>query len=269
LVRDNTFISPYADVEYQPQDFCCTDAINDHAARFVTEPQKHTAEKPFFMYVAHTAAHWPMHAKDADIAKYQGRYESGYDTIRTARLEKMRELGLLDPRWQVSPQAGDWSNVKDKAWESRCMEVFAAMLDCMDQGIGRLVDTLKKIGQFELMSTCVDLADVSYPDEFDGQSIQPMEGVSLMPAFAGPSLNRLNPIFWEHEGNRAIRVGDWKLVSKHPGDWELYDIAADRTEMHDLATQEPARVKEMSSKWEAWAGRVGVRPWPLGDKKRK
>ncbi len=389
LARDNAFISPYADAEYQPREFYYTDAINDQAARFLTEHKARNADQPFFLYMAHTAAHWPMHAKDTDIAKYKGKYDAGYDTIRASRLAKMKQLGLLDSRWQVTPQAGDWSKVENKAWEARCMEVYAAMLDCMDQGIGRLVETLKMNGQFEntlilylqdnggcaegmgrtgpfkpradaptlpplakdflqpdmipkqtrdglpmrqgagvmpggadtfigygkawanvsntpfreykhweheggistpliahwpagiarersgkleaqpahlidLMATCVDLAGAKYPAEFAGQKIQPMEGVSLAPAFAGKPLNRAQPIFWEHEGNRAIRSGDWKLVSKHPDGWELYDLAADRTEMHDLAAQQPERVKEMSAQWEAWAQRVGVLPWPLG-----
>ena len=394
LVRDNAFISPYADLEYQPREFYYTDAINDHAARFVTEHKERSPDKPFFLYMAHTAAHWPMHAKESDIAKYKGKYDAGYDAIRAARLEKMKQLGLLDPRWQVSPQAGDWSAVENKAWEARCMEVYAAMLDCMDQGIGRLVETLKKNGQYEntlilylqdnggcaegmgrngpfksradaptlpsfakdylqpdmipkqtrdgypvrqgagvmpggadtyigygkawanvsntpfreykhweheggistplvahwprgiandrdgkleprpahlidIMATCLDLAGATYPTEFSGQKIQPMEGVSLAPAFAGQPLDRPQPLFWEHEGNRAIRTGDWKLVSKHPGAWELYDIAADRTEMHDLAAQQPERVKEMSAQWDRWAKRVGVMPWPLNGGKQK
>lgn len=394
LVRDNAFISPYNDSDYKPKEYYYTDAINDHAAKFVTDHKQQNAEKPFFLYMAHTAAHWPMHAKEADIAKYKGKYDEGYDNIRAARIKKMMKNGLLDPRWQISPQAGDWSKVENKEWESRCMEVFAAMLDCLDQGIGRLVDTLKKNDQYEntlilflqdnggcaegmgrgspfkarensptlaplandylqpdmipkqtrdgypmrqgdgvmpggadtyigygrswanvsntpfreykhweheggistpliahwpkgipdarhgkleaqpshlidLMATCVDLSGAKYPTELNGNKIQSMEGISLAPAFGGSSLKRSNPIFWEHEGNRAIRVGDWKLVSKHPGDWELYNIAADRTEMHDLASQQPDRVKEMTLSWEAWAKRVGVMPWPLdgGEKK--
>ena len=389
LTRDNTFISPFDDAEYQPEEFYYTDAINDHAARFVTEHTKSSPEKPFFMYMAHTAAHWPMHAKEADIAQYKGKYDAGYDAIRAARVEKMKRLGLLDERWKVSPQAGDWSKVDDKAWESRCMEVFAAMLDCMDQGIGRLVETLKKNGQYEntlilflqdnggcaegmgrgpngkpradapslavlakdylqpdmipkqtrdgypmrqgkgvmpggadtyigygeawanvsntpfreykhweheggistpliahwpqgiaesrngkleaqpshlidIMATCVDLGGGAYPKELNGNAIQPMEGVSLKPAFQGEPLNRPQPIFWEHEGNRAIRIGDWKLVSKHRGGWELYDMTTDRTEMNNLAATQLYRVKDMSAQWDAWAKRVGVAPWPLG-----
>ncbi len=123
----------------------------------------------------------------------------------------------------------------------------------------------------DIMATCIDLAGAKYPAEFNGQKIQPMEGVSLARAFAGQPLSRPQPIFWEHEGNRAIRMGGWKLVSKHPGGSELYDMAADRTEMNDLAAQQPERVKEMSALWEAWSQRVDVRPWPGGgeNKRRK
>ena len=89
-----------------------------------------------------------------------------------------------------------------------------------------------------------------------------MEGVSLRPALGGKSLARGQPIIWEHEGNRAVRSGQWKLVSKHPGGWELYDITADRTEQHDLAAKNTDRVREMSAHYDAWAQRAGARPWP-------
>ena len=394
LTRDNTFISPFADPEYQPAEYYYTDALNDHAARFVTDHAKSIPEKPFFLYLAHTAAHWPMHAKEADIAKYKGRYDIGYGRVRAARLEKMKSLGLLDERWEITPQAGNWVTLDRRPWEARCMEVYAAMLDCMDQGIGRLVETLKKNGQYDntlilylqdngacaetlgrngphqpradkptlppltngyippgksrkqtrdgypvregqgvmpgaadtfvayglnwanisntpfreykhwqheggistpliahwpkgiaegshdklnaapthlidIMSTCVDVSGAGYPKEHVGNTIPPMEGISLAPAFRERPITRPQPIFWEHEGNRAIRSGEWKLVSKHPGPWELYHMTADRTEMNDLAARQPDRVKEMTVQWDAWAKRVGVLPWPLGGNKVK
>jgi arylsulfatase len=87
-----------------------------------------------------------------------------------------------------------------------------------------------------------------------------MEGISLRPAFAGLPLGRPAPLFWEHEGNCAVRDGQWKLVLKHPGGWELYDVVADRTEQHDLAAQHAEIVERLRTQWEAWAKRVGVRP---------
>jgi arylsulfatase len=115
----------------------------------------------------------------------------------------------------------------------------------------------------DLMATAVDLAGAEYPKEFKGGPIEPMEGVSLRPAFSGRPLNRKEPIFFEHEGNRAVRDGRWKLVAKgRAGAWELYDFSADRTEMHDVAAGHPDKVAELSAKWEAWAARARVKPYP-------
>jgi arylsulfatase len=116
----------------------------------------------------------------------------------------------------------------------------------------------------DIMATCVDLGGGSYPKELHGERIQAMEGVSLVPLLKGEAIERGRPLFWKHEGNRAVRDGDWKLVAKHAGEWELYDMAADRTEMHDLASQQPDRVKAMAGQWDAWAKRVGMMPWPIG-----
>jgi arylsulfatase A-like enzyme len=119
LTRDNTLISPYADPEYQPELFYYTDAINDHAVRFIADHARDHGDQPFFMYVAHTAPHWPMHAKPEDIEKYRGKYDAGYDAIREARVQRMREMGLIDPRWDVTPQRGGaWDEVEDREFES-------------------------------------------------------------------------------------------------------------------------------------------------------
>lgn len=87
-----------------------------------------------------------------------------------------------------------------------------------------------------------------------------MEGVSLLPAFAGKPLERNEPLFWEHESNRAVRDGKWKLVAKEDQPWELYDMEKDRTEMNNLAAAEPGRVKAMAAQWDAWAARANVLP---------
>jgi arylsulfatase len=111
------------------------------------------------------------------------------------------------------------------------------------------------------MATCVDVSGATYPTDHAGEKITPLEGRSLVPAFGDGKIER-DAIYWEHEGNRAIRVGDWKLVAKGPAaPWELYDVKADRTETTDLAAQHPERVREMTAKWESWAHRAKVLPW--------
>jgi arylsulfatase len=149
LVRDNTLISPFDDPEYRPETYYYTDAISDHAVRYVREHSEANTGSPFLMYVAYTAPHWPLHAKPADIAKYDGRYDVGYDPIREARFQKAIEAGVISPGQSMAPTAGRWDDVDDKAWESAGMEVYAAMVDAMDQGIGRIVDELRAQGQFE------------------------------------------------------------------------------------------------------------------------
>lgn len=118
----------------------------------------------------------------------------------------------------------------------------------------------------DLMPTCLDAAGAAYPAEYNGHRIKPMEGKSLLPVFDGMSLER-RAIYWEHEGNRAVRVGRWKLVAKGAAGrdnvkWELYDIDADRGELHDLAEKDPDRVAEMSRSWRTYAERANVIPWP-------
>jgi arylsulfatase len=395
LARDNKQISIANDPEYRPAEFYYTDAISDHAVRFIREHSRDHAIQPFFLYVAFTAAHWPMHAKDSDIAKYRGRYDAGYAAIREARLAKQKQLDVVDSKWTTSPIAGDWDRVRNREFESRCMEVYAAMVDCMDQGIGRIVAELRQQGQLDntlilylqdnggcaetigrgnnatnradrptlpvmapdefqvnstpkqtrdgwpvrqgygvmpggpdtyiaygrewanvsnvpfreykhwvheggistpliahwpsgiaesqrnrlvrepgqlmdIMATCVEVAGAKYPTEFAGQPITPLEGVSLRPLFEARPLQRPQPLVWEHEGNRAIRVGDWKLVAKGPrAAWELYDLAKDRTEMNDLASKEPERVKDLAARWDAWARRSNVLPWPWNEEESR
>lgn len=112
----------------------------------------------------------------------------------------------------------------------------------------------------DIMATCVDVSGAEYPQQFQGQPITPLEGQSLRPVFDGKVIDR-EAIYWEHEGNRAIRVGDWKLVAKGAsGPWELYNVAVDRTESNDLAKAEPTRVRLLSAMWQAYAERAMVLP---------
>ena len=115
-------------------------------------------------------------------------------------------------------------------------------------------------------------AGAGYPEEHQGERIQPMEGVSLLPAFGGAALERSAPLCFEHHGNLALRDGRYKIVStfrrNQPRKWELYDMVADRTELRDLAAEQPERLRAMVGAWQAWADRVGVRTWPFPNKRR-
>src|SRR5262249_13553304 len=91
----------------------------------------------------------------------------------------------------------------------------------------------------DLMATCLDVAGAEYPKRFKDHDITPLEGKSLRPMFEGKTRPGHEAIFWEHEGNRAVRAGKWKLVEKHPGEWELYDLEKDRTELTNLAVKQP------------------------------
>jgi arylsulfatase len=384
LVRDDTPMSPAGDAEYKPEHYYFTDAIADQSVRYIKEHQASHADQPLLLYTAFTSPHWPLHAPAETIAKYKGKYDAGYEAIRAARFERMKGLGLIDPKWELSPAPQPWADVKNKEWEARCMEVYAAQIDRMDQGIGKIIDALKETGRLDntlilflhdnggcdenngrtagrpkkdanpqphaatdtqwmsrpyitrdgrpvrsgpkvmpgpddtfiaygrnwanvsntpfreykhyvheggistpliahwpvgiarkgeterepghlidIVATCVQLAGATFPKEFHGGPTVPLQGVSFAPLFAagGKPTPRGKPIFFEHEGNRAVRDGRWKLVAKGvKGAWELYDIDADRTEMHDLAASQPDRVKQMADAWQRWAQASNVLP---------
>ena len=330
--------------------FYMTDAFTHHAVEFVD--QHASKPDPFFLYLAYTAPHWPLHAWPQDIARYRGKYRMGWDRLRAQRHQRMIRMGLVDKRWPLTPRdpkVPAWDDVPaaDRdAWDLR-MSVYAAQIDRMDQGIGRVVDTLRRrnaldntlilfladnggcaeeniagemptspgpINSFtsyrtpwanasntpfrlykhwvheggistpliahwprgirarnqlnhspghliDVMATCLDLAQAPYPTEHRGRPVIPLEGRSLLPIFQTGSRQPHPALFWEHEGNRAVLQGDWKLVSRYPGDWELYNLAQDRTEMRNLAPNESARVVSMQSLYRAWARKCGVVEW--------
>ncbi len=393
LCRGNNYVTPENDKEYQPETYYYTDAISDHAVTFLREHAEVSPEKPAFLYLAYTTAHWPMHALPKDIAKYKGKYDGGYDPIRAARFQRIKEMGLVKEGVKLSRRPDDWEKTPNKEWEIRNMEVYAAMIDNMDQGIGRVVAELRRQGTLDntlifylqdnggcaegfgrykskrpyrtdykplgtdgfqakiwppmqtrdgrpvrngpdvmagpadsftgvsrgwanvsntpfreykhfaheggistpliahwpkgidvflngkldhqpghlidLMSTCLEVAGVSHPKEFGGHQIQPLEGVSLKPAFQGKKLGRKDALYFDHHLNGAIRDGQWKLVrygqtGREPKlrAWELYDMEKDRSETKNLANEHPKKVKALAAKWEEWAVRARVKPWP-------
>ncbi|MEA2063367.1 MAG: arylsulfatase [Gemmatimonadota bacterium] len=347
------------DTRWTPPDegFYITDAISDHAVEFIDQQyEQEGQEKPFFMYMAYTAPHWPLHALPGDIKKYLGKYMEGWDVLRQRRYERMIELGLIDPAWPLSPRDSEvppWEGIEDKKHWDRLMAVYAAMIDRMDQGIGRVLAKLREHGAYEntlvlflsdnggchenlhwlehlklnqegtlpgergsftaycrpwanfsntpfrlfkhwvheggnstpliahwpagigqagaithqpghiidLMATAIELADTRYPAEHNGKQVTPPEGKSLVPIFSGQTRQEHSEIYWEHEGNRAVRQGRWKLVSADDGQWELYDLVADRTELNNLAEKNPAKLAELIEKYKAWAAKCGVKPY--------
>lgn len=126
-----------------------TDSITDYSLKFLRE---HDKDSPFFLYVAYNAAHWPLHAKPEDIEQYKGRFSQGWDHFRETRHAKMKELGVVDPSWELSPRNPEvpaWEDEVHKAWQERRMEVYAAQITCMDRNIARIVQQLKASGELD------------------------------------------------------------------------------------------------------------------------
>ena len=145
LTLDNKPFDDFSD----DKDYYFTDAISDTAVRFVTEAER---DKPMLLYLAYTAAHWPLHARESDIAKFKGRYGMGWDQLRRQRFARMKELGVIDRDTPLSPRnetVPAWEKAGHRAWQERRMEVYAAQVAVMDEGIGRVVEALKRRGNFE------------------------------------------------------------------------------------------------------------------------
>jgi len=350
LAADNVLIEP-------GEGFFYTDAIVDQSIGFLEDHFSHESN-PFFLYMAFTAPHWPLHARDSTISKYLDIYTKGWDVVRDQRLGRMIEMGLIDSQWELTPRdqhAQEWAQLdKEKRTDmARRMAVYAAQIDEMDVNIGHLLGFLKEKGELDntiilfladnggcaelissgtdrttgsigqpesfesyslpwanasntpfrlykhwtheggistplivhwpdgvtnpgtlvhtpaqindIMATMVEIGKGIYPQKWNGRDIHPMEGKSLDPLFRGESMEE-RTFFWEHEGNRAVRIGKWKLVSEaifeYPfiQSWELYNLDADRTETVNLTEEYPEIVKELSGLWEEWAATHQVHP---------
>lgn len=146
---DGETFQPYTPKD---RDFYTTDAFTDYALKYLEEYEGESKSKPFFLYIAYNAPHDPLHAWPEDIAKYDGRYDSGWEAIRAARYARQTAMGLFCDNAPLSkPDFGDWSKLGDKAREeeTRRMEVYAAMVDRLDQNIGRVLRKVESMGELE------------------------------------------------------------------------------------------------------------------------
>lgn len=139
---------------HTPQDsgYYFTDDISDHACGFIDEHSSSTPDKPFFLYTAYTAPHWPLHARPQDIEKYKGRFSEGWDRLREQRLKRMSNMGIVKPDTELTKRDSTqpaWAETPNKEWQEQRMEVYAAQIDSMDQGIGRILDTLDKNNELD------------------------------------------------------------------------------------------------------------------------
>lgn len=138
-------------IEVDTEDFYYTEVIGEEAVKQIHGFAK--SDKPFFQYVAFTSPHWPLHAREEVTRKYLDRYRGGWTRLRRERYERMLKMGIIDnERWplpQKEPRVQDWDTIDHKEWRIRNMAVYAAMIDHMDQAIGKIVDALKEHGLFE------------------------------------------------------------------------------------------------------------------------
>jgi arylsulfatase A-like enzyme len=351
--RKVTFLLDGKEIQRQESSKYLTQAITDFAVQSLDKVKDDI--NPFFLYLAYNAPHWPIQALPEDIARYKGKYLQGWDSVRAARFQKQKELGIISKEWTLSERyenAPDWSslsNTEKEHWDTR-MAIYAAMVDRMDHCIGEVLEKLKQLKKDEntlilfisdnggsgdtvkqwdyvtqkngepgsvasidsydppwgnvsntpfklfkkntheggvaspfiayfpgtlkpgtishqvahltdIMPTFLDLAGIKYPSEFNGKRLVPAEGRSLKYLFGNPQLTKPKTIFWEHEGSRAVRQNDWKLVAEINQPWELYDLKKDRTETHNLANQYSEKVLELQKEWLEWSRKVGVVDW--------
>jgi len=338
-----------------------TVAIADHAIACLKLHKEECADKPFFQYVAFYSPHFPLHALQKDIDRYRENYKDGWDVIRKRRWERMKKMGLVDcalsdrdpdiwPGWNLKPKqleevygkgeagravAWDELTEEQKTFQATKMAIHAAMITRMDLEIGRVIDQLKEMGQYEntlilfaadngASAEQINRGDKHHKDAplgsaksyvclgpgwstaantpfrlhkhwnheggisspfiahwperikakgelrhdpshfidvvptvlaVAGGECKDRPGLSLLQAFAQDGSVKHDSLWWCHSGNRAIRMGDWKLSGRkgRKGKWELYDLKTDRCEMNDLSEKRPEVLNKLSKKWDDMA----------------
>jgi arylsulfatase A-like enzyme len=342
--------------------YYATSAVADHTVRWLREHAAKHSRRPFFAYVAFTAAHFPLQALSTDIARYEDVYSQGWEHVRARRYARQRQKGIVncalsppDPDYRAptydQPDLLDslgpgevlhslpWMKLTEeqKRFQARKQAIHAAMIERMDRAIGRIVRELRATGALDdtvvlflsdngasaeilvrgdghdplaepgsagsflclgpggatvsntpfrghkistheggvstplivhwpagiaargelrgdvghvvdVVPTILELAG-HRGDEWPAAGAPPPPGQSLVPALARNGTVRRDYIYFHHQGHRALRVGDWKIVSLPGKPWELYDLARDRSELHDLAAQKPGLVDRMTRRW--------------------
>jgi len=342
--------------------FYTTDAFTDYALDRLEEYKseftaKGKERKPFVLYLAYTAPHYPLHAWPEDIAKYSETYKVGWDKIAAERYKKMVKIGIFDGKYKAAGRDNNvpaWNTLskEKKAEAALAMSVYAAMIDRMDQNIGRVVKKVDALGIrnetlilfladnggcaekvdktpdippgpvggyrtlgkpwanacntpfrmyksddyeggactpmianwpsvikpgtvteqvghiIDFVPTFAELAGAEIPEtrnSIDGDKeikLKKVTGKSLVPIFEGKKREGHKLLFFAHSGNRAVRKGDWKAVSPkgNKKEWELYNLAQDRTELNNVAKENPELTKELADAWEAWSKECEEKP---------
>ncbi len=182
------------------ENFYVTDAFSDNAVKFLDQHGREGKDAPFFLHLCYTAPHFPLHAKPEDIAKYRGHYRDGWDRLRERRFARQKELGLLPPETKLSrrdPVAKAWDDVpaaERDEWDLR-MAVYAAMIDCMDQGVGRVMEAVDRLGARE-NTLVLFLSDNGASAE--ALDSWPNPGAAIAPARRPARRNRI--IVWKSAG---------------------------------------------------------------------
>ncbi len=205
---DDTFRLDGKKFDVPQQGFYTTDANTDYAIEFLDQAKQ--TEQPFFLYLAYNAPHYPLHVKEADYRKYEGRYNEGWDVARQRRYEKQHSLGILPADVKLSPRPDDvraWESLSesDKKWEAQRMAAYAGMVDCLDQNIGRLVEHLTKNNLIDdtIIMFCSDNGACPF-ERTEGREYRPWDPKSYWTYDTG----------WAHVGNTPFR---WYKQNQHEG----------------------------------------------------